>query len=188
MRAPRFVISSHYYQGRFLNFKEVSVDLEKIFLFRYVCILPVVSSLVGSIVMFAIGAVKTLQAFFVFFTGYVVPGPKDSSASYEAAVLLIRSVDAFLIGFFLIVFAYSIYALFLRGMTTVREAGPFPWLKMDGLDQLKTALAQLVVIILFVLFLDKVMASEKVSLGLEDLVLPVAILCLAAAKRLLRRE
>ena len=117
-----------------------------------------------------------------------MPGPKDSSASYEAAVLLIRSIDAFLIGLFLIVFAYSIYALFLKGMTTDTEAGPFSWLKMDGLDQLKTALAQLVVIILFVLFLDKVMASEKVSLGLEDLVLPIAILSLAAAKRLLRRE
>jgi hypothetical protein len=32
------------------------------------------------------------------------------------------------------------------------------------------------------------MAPEKVSLGLDDLVLPVAILCLAAAKRLLRME
>jgi uncharacterized membrane protein YqhA len=167
---------------------EVSMDLEKLFLFRYLCILPVLSSLLGSLLMFVIGTVKTLQAFSVFFTGYAVPGPNHSSASYEAAVLLIRSVDAFLIGFFLIVFAYSIYALFLKGVTTDQGAGPFSWLKMDGLDQLKTALAQLVVIILFVLFLDKVMASEKVSLGLEDLVLPVAILCLAAAKRLLRRE
>jgi uncharacterized membrane protein YqhA len=164
------------------------VDLEKLFLFRYLCILPVVSSLLGSVLMFVIGAVKTFQAFLVFSSGYVGPDAKESSASYEAAVLLIRSVDAFLIGFFLIVFAYSIYVLFLRGVTAEQQAGPFPWLKMDGLDQLKTALAQLVVIILFVLFLDKVMASEKANLGLEDLVLPVAILCLAAAKRLLRRE
>ena len=58
---------------------------------------------------------------------------------------------------------------------------------MDGLDQLKTALAQLVIIILFVLFLDKVMASEKALLGYEELALPVAILFLAGAKRLLRR-
>jgi uncharacterized membrane protein YqhA len=173
---------------RFLKFKEVTVDLEKIFLCRYLCILPVVSSLLGSILMFVAGTVKTLKAFSIFFTAYAVPGPKDSSASYETAVLLIRAVDAFLIGFFLIVFAYSIYALFLKGVTTDQGSGPFSWLKMDGLDQLKNALAQLVVIILFVLFLDKVMASEKVSLGLEDLVLPVAILCLATAKRLLRRE
>jgi uncharacterized membrane protein YqhA len=138
--------------------------------------------------MFVIGALKTLQAIYVFFVGYAAPEPKSLSPSYQAAVLLIRSVDAFLIGLFLIVFAYSIYALFLQREAVDRETGPFAWLKMDGLDQLKTALAQLVVIILFVLFLDKVIASEKLSLGYEDLVLPVAILCLAAAKRLFSSE
>ena len=164
------------------------MDLERLFLSRYLCILPVASSLLGSLVMFLIGVVKTVQAFSVFLTGYAAPHYKNSSVVDEAAVLLLRSVDAFLIGFFLIVFAYSTYVLFLKGLPADQKTGPFTWLRMDGLDQLKTALAQLVVIILFVLFLEKMMASEKVSLGLEDLVLPVAILFLAAAKRLLRRE
>jgi hypothetical protein len=57
---------------------------------------------------------------------------------------------------------------------------------MDGQEELKTALAQLVIIILRVLFLDRMMASEKISLGVEDLILPVSLLCLAGAKRLLR--
>ena len=137
--------------------------------------------------MFIIGVVKTLQAFSVFLNSLVASSLKNSASVYEAAVVLIRSVDAFLIGLFLIVFSYSTYLLFLKGDTADRDKGPFSWLKMDGLDQLKTALAQLVIIILIVLFLDKMMASEKVSLGLQDLVLPVAILCLSAAKRLLRR-
>jgi uncharacterized membrane protein YqhA len=137
--------------------------------------------------MFFIGALKTLQAFSALLTGYAVPESKGLSPTYEAAVLLVRSVDAFLIGLFLIVFAYSVYALFLKGVTVNGETGPFSWLKMDGLDQLKTALAQLVIIILFVLFLDKVMASENALLGYEELALPVSILFLAAAKRLLRR-
>ena len=137
--------------------------------------------------MFIIGVVKTLQAFSVFLNSLVASSLKNSASVYEAAVVLIRSVDAFLIGLFLIVFSYSTYLLFLKGDTADRDTGPFSWLKMDGLDQLKTALAQLVIIILIVLFLDKMMASEKVSLGLQDLVLPVAILCLSAAKRLLRR-
>ena len=164
------------------------MDLEKLFLARYLCIMPVVSSLLGSLLMFLIGVLKMLQAFSVFLTSYSAPEPKNSSAVYEAAVLLIRSVDAFLIGMFLIVFGYGTYALFLKGLTTEGDTGTFSWLKMDGLDQLKTALAQLVVIILFVLFLDKMMASEKVTLGYQDLVLPAAILFLSAAKRLLRRE
>jgi uncharacterized membrane protein YqhA len=164
------------------------VDLNKLFLFRYLCILPVAVSLLGALLMFVIGTVKTLDAFSIFFTYSLAAGPGDSSAAYEATVLLIRSVDAFLIGLFLIVFAYSVYELFLIGVATDRHDRPFPWLKMEGLDELKTALAQLVVVILFVLFLDKVMASEKTGLILEDLVLPVAILCLAAAKRMLRRQ
>lgn len=163
------------------------MDWEKLFVARHLCILPVAFSLLGSVLMFIIGVVKTLQAFSVFLNSLVASSLKNSASVYEAAVVLIRSVDAFLIGLFLIVFSYSTYLLFLKGDTADRDKGPFSWLKMDGLDQLKTALAQLVIIILIVLFLDKMMASEKVSLGLQDLVLPVAILCLSAAKRLLRR-
>jgi uncharacterized membrane protein YqhA len=164
------------------------VGVNKLFLFRYLCILPIVSSLLGSILMFFIGALKTVKAFSALLMGYAVPESNDLSPTYETAVLLIRSVDCFLIGLFLIIFAYSVYALFLKGVAVDQEAGPFAWLKMDGLDQLKTALAQLVVVILFVLCLDKLMASEKGNLGYEQLVLPIAILCLAAAKRLLRRQ
>jgi uncharacterized membrane protein YqhA len=170
------------------NHKEDRVDLQKLFNARYLCILPVAFSLLGSLLMFLIGVFKTFQAFTVFFAGVAAPSPKNSSSVYEAAVILIRSVDAFLIGLFLIVFSYSTYALFLKGQTTEREQGPFSWLRMDGLDQLKTALAQLVIVILFVQFLDRMMASEVVALGFQDLVLPIAILCLSAAKRLLRRE
>ncbi len=137
------------------------MDVDKLFLLRYLCILPIVSSLLGAILMFCIGALKTVQAFSALLMGYAVPDRKALSPTYEAAVLLVRSVDAFLIGLFLIVFAYSVYALFLKGETVKGETGPFSWLKMDGLDQLKTALAQLVIIILFVLFLDKVMASRR---------------------------
>lgn len=164
------------------------MDLQKLFNARYLCILPVAFSLLGSLLMFSIGVLKTFQAFAVFFAGVTAPSPKNSSSVYEAAVILIRSVDAFLIGLFLIVFSYSTYALFLKGQKTDRDQGPFSWLRMDGLDQLKTALAQLVIIILFVLFLDRMMASETVTLGFQDLVLPIAILCLSAAKRLLRRD
>ncbi len=137
--------------------------------------------------MFFIGMMKTLHAFAIFFGNSAGSQVEDKSDSYEAAVMLIRSVDAFLLGLFLIVFSYSIYALFLKGVATDQDSGPFHWLKMDSLDQLKTTLAQLVIVILFVLFLDKVITSEKVSLGMEDLVLPIAILCLSAAKHLLSK-
>ena len=163
------------------------MDLEKLFFGRYFCLLAVVFLLLGSLLMFLIGAYKTLQAIYVSSYGLFLNGTGNSFQIRDGVVMLIRSVDAFLIGLFLIVFSYSIYALFLKGATAPQKKGPFPWLKMEGLDQLKTALAQLVIIILFVLFLDKMMASEQAELGIRDLVLPGSILCLAAAKRLLRQ-
>ncbi|MDQ7782335.1 MAG: YqhA family protein [Desulfomonilaceae bacterium] len=165
------------------------MDLEKVFVFRHLCILPVVSALIGSLLMFLMGSAKTIQAISVLLTAITdLDAPATSPRSYEVAVLLIRSVDAFLVGLFLIVFAYSVYALFLKGLTAEQEAGPFEWLKMDGLDQLKKTVAQLVIIILFVAFLDRVIAAQTICLKYEELVLPAAILCLAAAKRLLREN
>ena len=46
--------------------------------------------------MLLIGVVKILKAFSEFLMGYGVSCPKDSYASYQATVLLIRSTDAFL--------------------------------------------------------------------------------------------
>jgi uncharacterized membrane protein YqhA len=164
------------------------VDLERVFLLRYLCILPVVASLLGSLLMFLIGVVKTLEAYSVFVRSYAVPTETESMMVNQTMVLIIRSADAFLIGFFLIIFAYGVYVLFLRKLSADTAPGPFPWLKMEGLDQLKTALAQLVIIILFVLFLEKVMASGPAIMKIEDIVLPAAILFLAAAKRMIRKE
>lgn len=164
------------------------MDWDKIFIGRYFCLLAVLFPLFGALLMFLLGAYKTLQAIYVSYYGLFYSSASDPFRVRDGVVMLIRSVDSFLIGLFLIVFSYSVHALFLKGATSPQEKGPFPWLKMEGLDQLKTALAQLVIIILFVLFLDRVMASEHAQLGLKDLVLPGSILCLAAAKRLLRQD
>jgi len=83
------------------------------FALRYITLVPVLLSFVGVIVMFFIGAVETweaVEALLTFFTGNAA---EHDAALKTSALMLIRSVDAFLLGLVLLIFSYGIYDLFV---------------------------------------------------------------------------
>ena len=64
---------------------------------RYVSIIAVVSSFIGSVLMFIIGAIKTYRAFTYYFSAKTpVSGFEDLTDVDLATSHLIKSVDAFL--------------------------------------------------------------------------------------------
>jgi uncharacterized membrane protein YqhA len=164
------------------------MNLEKIFVARYVSIVAVISSLLGAVVMFLVGAAKTAKAVFVFVTGTFGGEITDSSDTAMVTILIVRAVDAFLLGMFLIIFAYSVYVMFLRGKTENPIDQMFRDLQVTNISQLKNTLAHVVIIILFVLFLERMVMGLTTRLSLEELILPVSILCLGAGLRLMRDD
>ena len=145
---------------------------------RYISLVAVIASGLGSILMFLIGAIKTGWAYLAYFSGGIAHQP-DLSAK-AAITYMIQAIDVFLIGLVLMIFAGGIYQLFIR-----RRESDSPeinsWVRITSITQLKRILVELVIVILFVRALEGALVIEYGSFIWENLVLPLGILMLALA-------
>ncbi|RKX34094.1 MAG: YqhA family protein [Verrucomicrobia bacterium] len=145
--------------------------------FRFISIVGVVASGIGAILMFLIGAVKTAKAWSVFLPdGFDVT---DSSTVFSntAIALIAQAIDSFLIALVLMIFASGIYNLFVLGQAPTEETG-LGRVVIRDISELKSILAELVIVILFVKFLELSLTS-KGSFEWTDLILPIGTLALA---------
>lgn len=157
---------------------------------RLFTLAAVVSSLAGALLMFYLGAENTFSAFAqkLFPEAEPVQGlPED-----EAIVIsLMVALDRFLIGVVLLFFGYGVYGLFVRPEFSSEDLGLPQWLHVERIGQLKQTLAEVIIVVLFVLFLRIALQTYHTG-GMEMsltgvarfLMLPVAIFFLAGALRL----
>ena len=145
---------------------------------RYISLIAVIASGLGSMLMFLIGAIKTGRAYLAYFSGGIAYQP-DTSAIY-AITYMIQAIDVFLIGLVLMIFSGGIYNLFIRRMDSDATAVN-SWVKVTSITQLKRILVELVLVILFVKTLEGALAIEPGGYQWENLVLPLGILMLALA-------
>lgn len=147
--------------------------------FRFLSWVAIISSLVGSFLMLIIGAIKTYKAFIAVFFGVI---PKESLSHLKSADIattyLIKSLDAFLIAFVLFIFAYGVYSLFISYKKEPSENDVLKWIKTPSISHLKNVLAEVIIIILFVKFLETALVSLE-KLEWEILTLPISIFLLA---------
>ncbi len=153
--------------------------LNLIFSLRYLSLVAVICSFFGSFLMFCIGTLKTYKAFRVFFSEWVPTEYASISIVDLSTKYLVHAIDAFLFGLVLLMFGFGIFRLFV----TDKDAN-VPWLKVTHVGQLKNSLAQLIVIILFVKFLETILLSGS-DLEWKALVLPCSILLLALGVKFL---
>lgn len=158
---------------------------------RLFTIIAVVASLAGALLMFYLGAENTFTAFTqqFFHRSEVVGGLPRAEAT---VISLMVALDRFLIGMVLLFFGYGIYGLFVRPGVNSRDLGLPEWLHVDQIGQLKQTLVDVIIVVLFVLFLRVALQtfhSGPVEISstviARFLMLPVAILLLAGASRLL---
>jgi len=109
----------------------------------------------------------------------------------SAAVHLVSALDRFLMGVVLLYFAFGVYLLFIRPDRTPDELGIPAWLHVEGIGQLEQTLAEVIIVILFVLFLRMALESYIAQgpdlswpAALKLLTLPVSIFLLSAALKL----
>ena len=151
---------------------------------RYVTLIAVMASSLGSWLMFVIGALKVVVAYKVYFTSDLLDTTLPNEAANSAISYLIQAVDTFLIGLVFAIFAGGIYALYIRRVD--RESPEvLSWIKIKDISQLKSILAELVIIILFVKFLEGALKITIHDFQWQMLSLPAGIMMLAIALRLL---
>lgn len=157
---------------------------------RLSTVIGVLASWLGAILMFGLGVFHTYNAFASmasFDTSLTPDLPRDEAT----VVYLIEALDRFLIAVVLLYFGYGLYGLFIRPDRTPKELGLPEWLHVDRIGELKQTVAEVIIVILFVLFLRialETFHSEAPDLSLTMLgrllLLPVSILMLAGALRL----
>jgi uncharacterized membrane protein YqhA len=145
---------------------------------RYISLIAIISSGLGSILMFVIGAIKTGRAYLAYFSGGVTHEP-DVSANL-AITYMIQAVDVFLIGLVLLIFSGGVYNLFIHRVSSNSETIK-SWIRISNISQLKRILAELVIVILFVKFLEGGLKIGLSDYSWEMIVLPLGILMLALA-------
>ena len=140
---------------------------------RFLMLFASLGAFAGGMLMFWLGAKKLLGA-----AGFV------AAADVKAAnVSVLGATDAFLFGVALFVIAYAVaFGFVLEGARELRDRLP-RWMHTDDLGQLKRTLVEVVLVVLVVDFATDV-AEQEAHLGWDALVLPIAILLIAAASRL----
>lgn len=154
---------------------------------RLVTLLAVMGSSLGAVIMIIIGLEDMISAVSIQLGG----DPGGLPAADATAIKIISALDRFLMAIVLLYFAYGIYALFVRPEIPPEDLGIPRWLHIEGIGQLKQTLAEVIVVVLFVLFLRVavetfVAHAPELSWSelLKLLILPVSIMLLAAALKL----
>jgi len=151
---------------------------------RYVAVIAVISSFVASAIMFFIGGMKVFKGAYYLFTGAQPQwAPSHSTPADLATIQIVASLDSFLIALALLYFGYGIYALVIDPESPAKSKAP-SWLVPKGIKDLKETLARVIIVILFVLFLDQLW-MHLYDLTWEILVLPASIALLALALKLM---
>ena len=180
-----------------------SVLLRVAFAFRMVMLVASFGAMVGAFLMFYQGALYLAEAWNILIGGEAAaPAPIDAQATAlvipgeggpaapdivaeehgvsQVTVPVLEAVDSFLFGVVLVIFCYSIAVGFVFRLPAGLAAIVPTWMKVDGVGQLKQILAEVVVVILVVIF-ARVVVESGGALTWDLLVLPVSIILIAAA-------
>jgi len=130
--------------------------------FRVVIVLGVLGLVTGSCIVFFYGIVETAHLLMSFVKTMWIEGGRlahDSTSgllTYNAMIMgLITVVDDFLIGIVLLIFGLGSYDLFISRIDAALEQGDIrpDWLVFGSLDELKSVLGKVVLMILVINFL-----------------------------------
>ncbi len=91
---------------------------------------------------------------------------------------VLEAVDAFLFGIVLVIFAYGIAIGFVFTLPEDYGRRLPNWMKVEGVGQLKATLAEVVIVVLIVIF-ARVVVEANGHFEWSMLVLPVSILLIA---------
>lgn len=156
-------------------------------LFRYFSLTAIVCSLIGSLLLSYIGAWKTYYAIKLMFFDYTPDGVTSLHFTNNATIYIMKALDAFLIALALFIFAYGVFTLFIANIDSNKSHGILKWIHISNLGHLKKILAEVIIIILFVIFLELVIENIH-NLKWEFLIIPVSVILLGVGLKVLKLD
>ncbi|MCL2123750.1 MAG: YqhA family protein [Desulfovibrionaceae bacterium] len=148
---------------------------------RFITLFAVLGALFSSVIMFIKGTMK-IVSISVIFWGQIT-GTHDTAHSSDTLVaLFVSSVDIYLFATVLLIFSTGLYELFISKVDSAclhQQSRP-NWLKVGSLDDLKSSLGKVILMILIVWFFEQSLIIEYRT-ALDLLYLGVSILLVSAA-------
>ena len=166
--------------------------IEKLVIYgaRYLTIIAVIGSLAGSVLMFVLGMSNIIGAYRYWLPPYATD-PERLSLEAAAVISVIEALDRFLIAIVLLYFGYGVYTLFIRPNDHSASRALPSWFDVKSIGQLKQVVAEVIIVVLFVLFLRValgVFRQPNVSLTWPQIAtfatLPLSTVLLALSLRL----
>jgi uncharacterized membrane protein YqhA len=155
---------------------------------RFLTMIAVFGSLAGAVLMFFLGILNIYAAFRY---GFQTSGESEQMFGTSAIIRVIESLDRFLIAIVLLYFAYGVYSLFIHPEEREEALALPAWLRVRQIGQLKQVVAELIVVILFVLFLRQALqafSGPDVAMTWNEIgtlaILPVSTVLLGLALKL----
>jgi uncharacterized membrane protein YqhA len=144
---------------------------------RAIMLIGSAGAMIGALLMFLQGGFYLHEAWHTLMT----PGEAHERA---VTVPVLEAVDAFLFGIVLVIFAYGIAIGFVFTLPEGYGRSLPNWMKIEGVSQLKGILSEVVIVVLIVIF-ARVVVEANGKFEWSMLVLPVSILFIAIALRMI---
>lgn len=153
---------------------------------RFSVLIPVLLGLVGTAVLFFIASVDVLHVV-VNVVRYYLHHAEVANVHEQALGMLIGAVDLYLIGIVLLIFSFGLYELFVSEVEAASAmAGTNP-LKVHSLEDLKSKIMKVVVIVLVVKFFQAAIAM-KFERAMDLMMLALGILAICIGMYFLHKE
>jgi uncharacterized membrane protein YqhA len=158
---------------------------------RFLTIPAVVGSLFGSILMFFQGVHNIYEAYASIWRVSEANAAVEQGAA--SVISVIESLDRFLIAIVLLYFSYGVYSLFIHPEEQETDLALPAWLRVVQIGQLKQVVAEVIIVVLLVLFLRvalEAFSAPRVAMSWEQIatfvLLPICTVLLALSLRLVQ--
>jgi uncharacterized membrane protein YqhA len=143
---------------------------------RFLALIAALGAALGALLMFWEGGIKLFGAVHSAFTA-------DETGEKSIIPSVMRATDALLFGIVLLIFAHAITFGFVFSLPVAMRGKLPPWMRIEGISELKQTLIEVVLVYLVVDFATNV-AEEDTHLSWDLLGIPVSIFLIAGALRL----
>lgn len=145
---------------------------------RFLVLVAVVASLLGSMVLFVVGTLDIFKVAAMAFDYYV--GRRDQDIHEFIVTDIIIAIDIYLVAVVLLVFGAGLYRLFISPIDESEESGVAHPFNIQSFDELKDKIVRVVILAVIIEFFRAVV-DIQFSTPLDAIYLALSVLALAAS-------
>lgn len=159
--------------------------------FRYVSFLAVVFCAIASVALFIMGTLEIIHPIKEILIA-TISSASDHPILENEEILkgFIGALDLYLIAVFFLIFSFGLYELIISKIDVARNSCDdveHPLLQITSLDELKSKIIKVIIIILIVAFFKNVISMKMIEVS-DALMLVIAILALCIGSYFLTKE